>query len=62
MRILSFLVAVLLVSFHGAAGFPKPPGISMRCGYRGTFCYPGICPPGNTYLGLCRLGHSCCRW
>uniref|UniRef100_A0A8B9G0R0 Uncharacterized protein n=1 Tax=Amazona collaria TaxID=241587 RepID=A0A8B9G0R0_9PSIT len=43
-------------------GFAKPTGLFMRCGYRGTFCYPKRCPPGNIYLGVCRLGHSCCRW
>ncbi|XP_076191521.1 gallinacin-4-like [Aptenodytes patagonicus] len=58
MKILSFLFALLLVTFHGAAG--KVP--FMRCGYRGTFCFPGICPRGNAYLGVCRSGHSCCKW
>ncbi|XP_062494532.1 gallinacin-4-like [Pezoporus occidentalis] len=62
MKILSFLFALLLVVFYGAAGIAKPTGPFMRCGYRGTFCYPGICPRGNIYLGVCRLGHSCCRW
>ncbi|XP_075004104.1 gallinacin-4-like [Calonectris borealis] len=61
MKILSFLFA-LLVIFHGAAGFAKTPRRFMRCGYRGTFCFPGTCPHGNAYLGMCRLGHSCCRW
>ncbi|NXI72816.1 GLL4 protein, partial [Anseranas semipalmata] len=63
MKILRLLFALLFVAFHGAAGFPYPPpkGL-MRCGYRGTFCIPGKCPRGNDYLGLCRFGHSCCRW
>ncbi|PKK33739.1 gallinacin-4-like [Patagioenas fasciata] len=62
MKTLSLLFALLLVVFHGAAGFAIPPGPYMRCGYRGTFCVHGICPRGNIYLGPCRLGHSCCKW
>ncbi|XP_061846560.1 gallinacin-4-like [Colius striatus] len=62
MKILSFLFALLLVVFHGAAGFAKPPRSFVRCGYRGTFCHPGICPRSNAYLGVCRPGYSCCRW
>uniref|UniRef100_A0A8D0FBZ8 Beta-defensin 4 n=1 Tax=Strix occidentalis caurina TaxID=311401 RepID=A0A8D0FBZ8_STROC len=62
MKILSFVFALLLVVFHGAAGFTKSPRAFMRCGYRGTFCFPGTCPHGNPYLGLCRSGHSCCKW
>ncbi|XP_051470396.1 gallinacin-4-like isoform X1 [Apus apus] len=60
MRILSFLFALLLVILHGAAVFSRPP--VMQCGYRGTFCIPGICPRGNIYLGVCCSGHSCCKW
>ncbi|XP_013810363.1 gallinacin-4-like [Apteryx mantelli] len=62
MKILCFLFALLFVVFHGAAGFTRSPRVSMRCGYRGTFCFPGKCPRGNRYLGVCRPGHSCCRW
>ncbi|NXD15870.1 GLL4 protein, partial [Nothocercus nigrocapillus] len=62
MKILCCLFALLFVVFHGAAGFNQPPVFPMRCGYRGTFCYPKKCPPGNAYLGKCHSGHSCCRW
>uniref|UniRef100_A0A663MKB7 Uncharacterized protein n=1 Tax=Athene cunicularia TaxID=194338 RepID=A0A663MKB7_ATHCN len=48
--------------FFNDTGFTKPLRPFMRCGYRGTFCFPGTCPHGNTYLGSCRLGHSCCKW
>ncbi|NWJ09838.1 GLL4 protein, partial [Crypturellus undulatus] len=62
MKILCFLLALLLVAFHGAAGFNQPPGSLIRCGYRGTFCYPRKCPRGNLYLGKCNSVYSCCKW
>ncbi|NXH13497.1 GLL4 protein, partial [Bucco capensis] len=62
MKIFPFLFALLLVISHGAAGFPKSPRPLLRCGYRGTFCFPGRCPRGNAYLGVCQSGHSCCKW
>ncbi|NXN91002.1 GLL4 protein, partial [Rhinopomastus cyanomelas] len=62
MKILSLLFALFLVASHGPTGSAGPPRPSMRCGYRGTFCSPGLCPRGNAYLGMCRPGHSCCRW
>ncbi|XP_054052922.1 gallinacin-4-like [Rissa tridactyla] len=64
MKIFCFLFALLLVIFHGAAGtgFPRPRRPFLRCGYRGTFCIPGMCPHGNAYLGVCRSGYSCCKW
>uniref|UniRef100_A0A663EKD3 Beta/alpha-defensin C-terminal domain-containing protein n=1 Tax=Aquila chrysaetos chrysaetos TaxID=223781 RepID=A0A663EKD3_AQUCH len=62
MKILSFLFVLLLVMFHGATGFVKTSRPFIRCGYRGTFCFPGVCPRGNTYLGICRSGQSCCKW
>ncbi|NXL95092.1 GLL4 protein, partial [Alectura lathami] len=62
MKILRFLFVLLFVAVHGVAGVSHPPRHLMRCGYRGTFCFPGKCPYGNAYLGLCRAGYSCCRW
>ncbi|XP_062344383.1 gallinacin-4-like [Cinclus cinclus] len=64
MKILPFLLVVLLVAFHGAAGrsLARPRRPYMQCGYRGTFCHRGKCPRGNDYLGSCRSGYNCCRW
>ncbi|NXP54545.1 GLL4 protein, partial [Heliornis fulica] len=62
MKILYFLFVLLLVIFQEAAGFAVPPRTFIRCGYRGTFCFPGVCPRGNVYLGVCGVRHSCCKW
>ncbi|NXS08374.1 GLL4 protein, partial [Neodrepanis coruscans] len=64
MKILPFLFVLLLVALHGAAGrsFARPVRPYMKCGYRGTFCHHGKCPRGNSYLGSCPFGLSCCQW
>nr|BBA71969.1 avian beta-defensin 4 [Numida meleagris] len=62
MKILCFFFVLLFVAVHGAAGFSRPKRYRIQCGYRGTFCIPGKCPYGNTYLGPCRTGYSCCKW
>uniref|UniRef100_A0A8C0BKH6 Beta-defensin 4 n=1 Tax=Buteo japonicus TaxID=224669 RepID=A0A8C0BKH6_9AVES len=62
MKILFLLLLLLPTVSQAAAGFVKSPGPFIRCGYRGTFCFPGACPRGNTHLGICRSGQSCCKW
>uniref|UniRef100_A0A8C9FWD1 Beta-defensin-like domain-containing protein n=1 Tax=Pavo cristatus TaxID=9049 RepID=A0A8C9FWD1_PAVCR len=51
-----------LFLFLNCAGFSHPPRDHIQCGYRGTFCTPGECPYGNSHLGSCGSGYSCCRW
>nr|AJW76453.1 beta-defensin 4 [Chrysolophus pictus] len=62
MKILCFFTVLLFVAVHQAVGFSRSPRYHLRCGYRGTFCFPGKCPNGNTYLGPCHFGNSCCKW
>uniref|UniRef100_A0A803YR26 Beta-defensin 4 n=1 Tax=Meleagris gallopavo TaxID=9103 RepID=A0A803YR26_MELGA len=62
MNSLPFLVFFCFFLFLICSGFSHPPRHHLRCGYRGTFCFPGKCPNGNAYLGACRSGYSCCRW